>query len=153
MATASPSTDEGTRRWATTRQAAQYVGVTDRTIRQMVADGQLRDHRSGGRGFRLDLNELDELKSGSARVYATLNEAMDANDELAEAKMRYELLAEAFEKMPQLRSQLNSQLERAKAEIGRLRALAPKGSESGSSSEGVSGKVIAFDADRFRKSG
>lgn len=83
--------------------------------------------------------------------YTTLNEAMDANDELAEAKIRYKLLAEAFEEKPQLRSQLNAQLERAKAEIGRLRALAPKGSES--PSEGESGKVVAFDADRFRKSG
>lgn len=85
--------------------------------------------------------------------YTTLNEAMDANDELAEAKIRYRLLAEAFEEKPQLRSQLNAQLERAKAEIGRLRALAPKGSDSESNPESVSGKVIAFDAERFRKSG
>lgn len=84
--------------------------------------------------------------------YTTLNAAMDANDELAEAKLRYRLLAEAFEELPQLRSQLNAQLERAKAEIGRLRALAPKGSESEQPRED-SGKVVAFDADRFRKSG
>lgn len=84
--------------------------------------------------------------------YTTLNEAMDANDELAEAKIRYRLLAEAFEEKPQLRSQLNAQLERAKAEIARLRAL--KSSDTGSStSEEKSGKVVAFDADRFRKSG
>lgn len=84
--------------------------------------------------------------------YTTLNEAMDANDELAEAKIRYRLLAEAFEEKPQLRSQLNSQLERAKAEIGRLRALSPK-DESESTSQDESGKVVAFDVDRFRKSG
>lgn len=83
--------------------------------------------------------------------YTTLNEAMDANDELAEAKIRYRLLAEAFEQKPQLRSQLNAQLERAKAEIGRLRALAPRsGAEP---AEEKSGKVVAFNADRFRKSG
>ncbi len=82
-------------------------------------------------------------------TYTSLNEAMDANDELAEAKIRYRLLAEAFEDMPQLRSQLNAQLERAKAEIARLRAMAPKGE----SIPGESGKVVAFDAGRFRKSG
>lgn len=83
--------------------------------------------------------------------YTTLNEAMDANDQLAEAELRYELLAAAFLDMPQLRSQLNAQLERAKAEIVRLRALAPN---SGSEKHpDQSGKVVAFDADRFRKSG
>lgn len=86
--------------------------------------------------------------------YTTLNEAMDANDELAEAKIRYRLLAEAFEEKPQLRSQLNAQLERAKAEISRLRALAPKsGTETEAEQAESSGKVVAFDAGRFRKSG
>lgn len=47
------------RRWATTQKAADYLGVTDRTIRQMVADGRLRAYRSGGRVVRIDLNELD----------------------------------------------------------------------------------------------
>lgn len=81
--------------------------------------------------------------------YSTLNEAMAANDELAEAELRYQLLAEAFEDKPQLRSQLNAQIERAKAEILRLRAVTPKG---GTENE-ESGKVVAFDAARFRKSG
>ena len=84
--------------------------------------------------------------------YATLNEAMVANDELAEAEIRYQLLAEAFEEKPQLRSQLNTQIERAKAEIVRLRALLPK-SGATSKREEVGGKVVAFDAERFRKSG
>lgn len=82
--------------------------------------------------------------------YVTLNEAMEANDELAEAQIRYRLLAEAFEANPQLRSQLNAQLERAKAEIARLRALSPK---SGEADPASAGKVVAFDAERFRKSG
>ena len=82
--------------------------------------------------------------------HETLNGAMAANDELAEAEIRYRLLAEAFEALPRLRSQLNSQLERAKAEIVRLRALAPKQSTG---EENVDGKVVAFDAKRFRKSG
>lgn len=83
--------------------------------------------------------------------YETLTAAMEAGDELAEAELRYQLLAEAFVEKPQLRSQLNTQLERAKAEIVRLRALADK---PDASKEKVSaGKVVAFDADRFRKSG
>lgn len=85
--------------------------------------------------------------------YASLNEAMVAKDELGEAELRYRLLAEAFEDMPQLRSQLNAQLERAKAEILRLRALAPKSDNETEAEKSVSGKVVAFDADRFRKSG
>lgn len=80
--------------------------------------------------------------------YTTLNDAMKAKDELGEAELRYELLAEAFHDMPQLRSQLNAQLERAKAEILRLRALAPNGEATSSDS----GKVVAIDANRFRKS-
>ncbi len=82
-------------------------------------------------------------------AYATLNEAMIAKDELGEAELRYKLLAEAFEDMPQMRSQLNTQLERAKAEILRLRALAPTSGATSSDS----GKVVAIDANRFRKSG
>ncbi len=57
---------------------------------------------------------------------------MDANDELAEAERRYELLAETFEAAPYLRANLNPALERAKAEIVRLRAAGPpKSSEVG----------------------
>lgn len=82
--------------------------------------------------------------------YSSLNAAMDAKDELGEAELRYKLLAEAFEANPKLRGQINAQLVSAKAEIVQLRALAPKGSES---SEDKTGKVVAFDADRFRKSG
>lgn len=76
--------------------------------------------------------------------YETLNEAMDAYDELAEAKIRYKLLAEVFEDMPQLRSNLNSQLERAKAEILRLRPVNP--------APAASRKLVAIDPNRFRKS-
>lgn len=79
--------------------------------------------------------------------YATLAEAMDAGDELAEAEIRYGLLAEVFEAVPNLRGNLNTSLERAKAEIVRLRAAVP------APTTGESGKVVAFDAERFRKSG
>jgi excisionase family DNA binding protein len=39
--------------------AAEYLQVTDRTIRQMIADGRLTGYRSGNRLVRVDLNEVD----------------------------------------------------------------------------------------------
>jgi hypothetical protein len=80
--------------------------------------------------------------------HKTLNAAMVAKDELAEAEIRYRLLAETFEEMPQLRANLNPALERAKAEIGRLRAAKPGDAATTSAAR----KVVAFDANRFRKS-
>jgi len=79
--------------------------------------------------------------------YESLNEAMDAKDELAEAEIRYRLLAETFEKMPQLRANLNPALEKSKAEIFRLRAQKPT-----SGCDANDGRVVAFDSSRFRKS-
>jgi len=85
--------------------------------------------------------------------YTSLSAAMDAKDALAEAEIRYRLLAETFENLPQLRANLNPALERAKAEILGLRAMAaakPSG-ESKDSSDADAGKVVAFDAKRFQK--
>lgn len=79
--------------------------------------------------------------------FKTLNEAMVAKDDLAEAEIRYRLLSETFEEMPQLRGNLNPALERAKAEIVRLRSA-----KSAEVPESVEAKVVAFDAARFRKS-
>lgn len=47
------------RRYVTPTQAAEYIGVTPRTIRQMLADGRLRGYQCGARLIRLDLNEID----------------------------------------------------------------------------------------------
>lgn len=47
------------RRFIKIAEAAEYLGVTDRTIRQMIADGRLTGYRSGARLVRVDLNELD----------------------------------------------------------------------------------------------
>jgi excisionase family DNA binding protein len=47
------------RRYAKIAEAAEYLGVTDRTIRQMIADGRLTGYRSGTRLVRLDLDEID----------------------------------------------------------------------------------------------
>ncbi|KAF0968362.1 excisionase family DNA-binding protein [Gordonia sp. YY1] len=46
------------RQWATIKHTADYLGVTDRTVRQMIADGRLRGYRNG-KFVRLDLNEVD----------------------------------------------------------------------------------------------
>jgi excisionase family DNA binding protein len=47
------------RRFAKMKDAADYLDVTERTIRQMIADGRLTGYRSGSRLVRVDLNELD----------------------------------------------------------------------------------------------
>ncbi|MBI3213170.1 MAG: excisionase family DNA-binding protein [Mycobacterium sp.] len=47
------------RRYAKLKEGAAYLGVTERTIRQMIADGRLKGYRSGSRLVRIDLNELD----------------------------------------------------------------------------------------------
>lgn len=47
------------RRYASIKESADYLGVTDRTIRQMIADGRLTGYRNGGKLIRLDLNEID----------------------------------------------------------------------------------------------
>lgn len=47
------------RRWASIQQTAEHLDVTDRTVRQMIADGRLRGYRNGHKVIRLDLNEVD----------------------------------------------------------------------------------------------
>ncbi|MGV9796062.1 excisionase family DNA-binding protein [Gordonia sp. NPDC003422] len=47
------------RRWATIQETAAYIGVTPRTIRQMIADGRMRGYRNGHKVIRVDLNEVD----------------------------------------------------------------------------------------------
>lgn len=48
-----------TRRWLTQAEAAQYLGVTDRTIRNLIARGEIRGYRLGSRTIRIDAHELD----------------------------------------------------------------------------------------------
>jgi excisionase family DNA binding protein len=47
------------RRYVKIAEAADYLKVTDRTIRQMIADGRLTGYRSGTRLVRVDLDEVD----------------------------------------------------------------------------------------------
>lgn len=90
-----------------------------------------------------------------AEKYETLNAAMAAGDDLAEAEIRYRLLSETFEEMPQLRANINTQLERAKAEIMRLRAArdAAKKKAQGAATGKSGADVLTFDSARFQKSG
>lgn len=46
-------------RWASIQATAEYLAVTDRTVRAMIADGRIRGYRNGNRLIRLDLNEVD----------------------------------------------------------------------------------------------
>lgn len=54
-----PSTSVRARRWASIQEVAEYLGVNERTIRQMIADGRLTGYRNGKKMIRLDLNEVD----------------------------------------------------------------------------------------------
>jgi len=47
------------RKYGKISEAAEYLGVTHRTIRQMIADGRLTGYRCGNRLVRVDLNEVD----------------------------------------------------------------------------------------------
>ncbi len=45
----------------TQTEAADYLGVTTRTVRQYVADGVLSAYRLGPKLIRYDMAEVDEL--------------------------------------------------------------------------------------------
>lgn len=49
-------------RWATIKEAAEYTGFSDRTMRRWVHDGRLGAKRMGPRRIQVDLNELDRLR-------------------------------------------------------------------------------------------
>jgi excisionase family DNA binding protein len=48
-------------RWADSATAAQYIGVTRKTIYNMCADGRLTSYFLGPRILRIDLNEIDRV--------------------------------------------------------------------------------------------
>jgi excisionase family DNA binding protein len=47
------------RRWASLKEAGAYLGVTDRTVRQMIVDGKICGYRSNARLVCVGLNEVD----------------------------------------------------------------------------------------------
>jgi len=56
---APPKTES--RRWASLALGAEYIGVSEKTIRRMIASGQITGYRVGPRLIRIDLNEVDVL--------------------------------------------------------------------------------------------
>ncbi len=46
-------------RWVSPEDAADYLGVHPKTIRRLIATGEITGHRLGKRLIRVDLNELD----------------------------------------------------------------------------------------------
>lgn len=48
-------------RWLTLADAAEYLSVTDRTVRNYIARGELTGYRMGTRSLRIDARELDDL--------------------------------------------------------------------------------------------
>jgi excisionase family DNA binding protein len=66
MARSNPSPLVGGRRYATKQEAADYMGVSVRTVSLMVEDGRLRKYRFGKQTVRIDLNEVDALGAQSA---------------------------------------------------------------------------------------
>jgi excisionase family DNA binding protein len=53
-------------RWASYRETAAYIGVNERTVRQMVDDGRLKQYSLGKRLVRFDLNEVDAAMRSDA---------------------------------------------------------------------------------------
>lgn len=60
-ATVDPHAHPKRRRWLTQAEAAEYLKVTDRTLRRMVAAGDLPAYRLGPRLLRIDQADLDAL--------------------------------------------------------------------------------------------
>ena len=54
-----PSRADRRRRWVSLEEVAEYLGITKRTVRQMVADGRLTAYRDGPRFVRLVLDVVD----------------------------------------------------------------------------------------------
>ena len=49
-----------TRRYISLAEAAEYLGVSTKTVRQLIADGRLTGYRLGPKLIRVDIDEIDE---------------------------------------------------------------------------------------------
>lgn len=56
-----PPTDPPARRYASIEAAAQYLDCSAKTVRRMIAKGELSAYRLGERLLKVDLNEVDRL--------------------------------------------------------------------------------------------
>jgi excisionase family DNA binding protein len=65
------TSEGGARRWASLKEAAEYVSVHPKTLTRRFSDGSLIRYRVGRR-VMVDLDELDELVVASAGGLKTL---------------------------------------------------------------------------------
>lgn len=49
------------RRLASVGQAAEYAGISTRTIRRYIVDGRITGYRIGPKLIKVDLGELDKI--------------------------------------------------------------------------------------------
>lgn len=56
-----PQTPTPPRRWASLDAAASHLNCSPRTLRRMIARGEITGYRVGARMLRVDLEELDAL--------------------------------------------------------------------------------------------
>jgi excisionase family DNA binding protein len=54
-----PTTTTQARRYASLDEAAEYLGCGARTIRRMIAAGEITGYRVGKRMLRVDLDDVD----------------------------------------------------------------------------------------------
>nr|WP_234820571.1 helix-turn-helix domain-containing protein [Mycolicibacterium goodii] len=55
-----PERSTAARRWASLKQAAEYIGIDDvRTIRRWISEGRITGYKLNQRVLRVDLNEID----------------------------------------------------------------------------------------------
>jgi excisionase family DNA binding protein len=83
-----PNRAESRRRYITIPDAAEYLQVTTRTIRQMMADGRLTGYRAGSRLVRVDMNEIDDLMSRAWKMTET-RKGRPAADRAAQSSQQH----------------------------------------------------------------
>jgi excisionase family DNA binding protein len=49
------------RRWMSLSEAANYTGLSTKTLRRRIEDGTLTGYRAGPREIRLDRNDIDAM--------------------------------------------------------------------------------------------
>ncbi|MCV7408783.1 hypothetical protein AWC05_07695 [Mycobacterium florentinum] len=49
------------RRWRGIQETADYLQVSDKTVRQMISDHRIKAYKAGPRLIRIDLNEVDQV--------------------------------------------------------------------------------------------
>ena len=61
VATVATTPSRTVRRLESIPHAAEYVGVSTKTVRRWIAAGRVTGYRAGPRLIRVDLNELDAM--------------------------------------------------------------------------------------------